>query len=162
MKLLTLLLSLMFLLGACGEEAVKKGLQQKEDYRYVEIEECMIPIPKRFEKLKQAEGYLYRFSYYTNLTDMQSINIRKSEKDAYLNAKTHFKQDKNTILKADYTKNNFKILVWSLINPVLEERHYVLFGPKTKINLANSNKTEINYLLDYCQKTWKLDKEKDN
>ena len=161
MKLLIMLLSLMFLLGACGEETVKKGLQQKEDYRYVEIEECTIPIAKRFEKLKEAEGYLYRFYYSSNL-NMQSINIRKNEKDAYIIIKTLIEQDKNTILKAEYTKNHFKILEWSLVDSVLHETHYALFGSKTKISLENSNQSKLKYLLDYCQKTWKLNNKKEN
>lgn len=162
MKLLTLLLSLMFLLGACGEETAKNGQQQKDEYRYVEIEECTIPIAKKFKKLKKAEGYLYRFSYSTNFTDMQSINIKRNEKDTYLIVKNLIEQGKNTILKAEYTKNHFKILEWNLVDSVLHETHYELFIPKTSIRIENSNKTELNYLLDYCKKTWKLNDRKEN
>ena len=167
MKLLTLLLSLMFLLGACGEETAKNGQQQKEDYRYVEIEECMIPIPKRFKKVNQKYSnktiffYIYETKKYKVLLQ-STIKATQRYKDDYIDMKNYLIQNKNTILKAEYTKNHFKILEWSLSDPVLEETHYKLFGPKTKISLVNSNKTELNYLLDYCKKTWKLDKEKEN
>jgi len=157
-KVITILSTVVLFLVSCGNETTAKKLEQKENYRYVEIEECNIPIPKKFEELKSSDMYLYRFWYGPNIQSFMKINISKNKEDDYIDSKNVIIQYKKTQLEADFVRNHFKILKWKMPDNVLDEVHYNLFGLKTKIILINSNKAELNYLLDYCKKTWKLNK----
>jgi len=149
------------LLQACGTEKTKE-LAQNENYRYVEIEECTIPIPKKFEELKVGDVYIYRFSYHPNIQNFMKINISKNRVDDYIDNKNTIMQNKGTKLISDFKRNHFKIIKWNIVNPIHDEDNYVLFGLKTNINLINRSEKELNYLLDYCKKTWKLDKGEEN
>lgn len=152
MKLLTILLSLMFILGACGEEAVKKGLQQKDDYRYVEIAECTIPIPSKF-KLNENNKFNQTYIYDRN-HKLHFISIHKRHQDDYIYAIESIDKMKNMTIVSETKKNHFKIIESTMD----EDTMFHLYGIKSRIDLLVSNKKELNYLLDYCQKTWKLDK----
>jgi len=145
------------LLQSCGTEEVDE-LVQKQNYRYVEIEECTIPIPKSFNELEVGKKELYRFIDDTNIKNYRSIDILINKKDDYENSKNFIMQNKSIHLESDFYRDDFRIIKWSKIDSIYDAEHYKLFGLKTRINLTSSNETELNYLLNYCKKTWKLDK----
>ena len=157
-KIISILGIAVLLLVSCGNETTHNQPEQKEDYRYVEIEECSIPIPKKFKELESGSVHIHRFGYRYNIIDYKKINISINKKDDYIYDKNSIMQSKITILKSDFLRNNFKIIKWELIDPVQNEDHYKLFGVKTNISLINSSEKELNYLLNYCKQTWKLNK----
>jgi len=159
MKLLTILFSLMFILGACGEEVIKKGVQQKDEYRYVEIEECTIPIAKKFKITNYGNKGLYLHNYvFEEKKDIFNkqylISVNKRHEDDYIHMIESIDKMKNMTIVSETKKNHFKIIESTMDGDTM----FHLYGVKSRIDLLVSNKKELNYLLDYCQKTWKLDK----
>jgi len=157
-KIITILSMATLLLVSCGTETTASKLKQKKDYRYVEIEECTIPIPKKFEELEIGNVYTHRFWYEQDIKNFMKINISINKEDDYLYDKNTIMQNKTTQLKSDFNRNHFKIIKWNLVDDIQDNDNYVLYGFKTKINLINSSEKELDYLLDYCKKTWKLNK----
>lgn len=157
-KTISILGIAVLLLVSCGNETTHNQPEQKEDYRYVEIEECSIPIPKKFKELEAGSAHIHRFFYRANIKNFMKINISKNRQDDYIDSKNTIMQNKSTLLKSDFYSNHFKIIKWDVLDSIHDESNYRLFGFKTNIYLINSNEKELNYLLAYCTKTWKLNK----
>jgi len=178
MKLLTLLLSLIFLLGACGKESVKSHPELDSKYDYIEIEECTIPVLKEFKiKTIKNNGASGEFKYTRNISFngkiakdeiYSAISIHKHSVDSYdkyLEKVELLLEHKAMEIRSKLEINNFKGIRFGVKNPIGKDNSYYLFGPITEIdiwNLEENKDNYITYLLNYCQKTWKLDKEKDN
>jgi len=160
MKYIYSLLALLFLLIACGTESTKPT--RDSAYNYVEIEECTIPVSKKMIHLKDSIGMLYRFAYDSNNgIDDYLMNFSKVTDDRYVNLKENIVQNKDIQIISESEQNHFKILQFNVIDPLMNNAYY-LVGPKTEIYISHSNDTKVNYLLNYCQKTWKLNKGKNN
>jgi len=160
MKYIYSLLTLMFLLTACNTESKKPT--RDPAYNYVEIEECTIPIPKKFKELESGKTKLYRFVDDSDIKNYKSIDISINKEDDYIDSKNFIMQNKSIQIESDFYRNHFKIIKWSVVDSIYDSEYYNLFGLKTNINLTSSNKSELNYLLDYCNKTWKLNKGENN
>jgi len=153
MKKIIILLSIALLfLQSCGNETRRKQAVQEKEYRYVEIEECTIPIPSKF-KLNENNKFNQTFIYDRN-HKLHFISIHKRHQDDYIYAIESIDKMKNMTMVSETKKNNFKIIESTMD----EDTFFHLYGVKSRIDLLVSNKKELNYLLDYCQKTWKLDK----
>jgi hypothetical protein len=152
-KTITILSAVVLLLASCGNEKTAKKLEQKEDYRYVEIEECTIPIPKKF-KLKESNNSKRIYSFDDKNHKLHIIHINKRYEDDYINMKEFIAQGRNRAIVSETERDNFKILE----STIYDDTMYYMYGKKSAIGLTTSNKAELNYLLDYCKKTWKLNK----
>jgi hypothetical protein len=158
-KTITILSAVVLLLASCGNEKTAKKLEQKEDYRYVEIEECTIPIPKKYDMTNHGneEPYLHNYVYEEKrhiLNKQYLITVKKRYEDDYINMKEFIAQGRNRTIVSETTRDNFQILE----STIYDDTMYYMYGKKSVIGLMPSNKAELNYLLDYCKKTWKLNK----
>ena len=158
-KTITILGMATLLLVSCGTETTASKPKQKKDYRYVEIEECTIPIPKKFEMTNygNSKPYLHNYVYEEKrliLNKQYIIAVKKRYEDDYINMKEFMAQGKDRAVVLERTKDNFKILE----STIYDDPVYHLYGKKSVIAMLPSNKKEVDYLLDYCKKTWKLNK----
>ena len=158
-KIISILGIAVLLLVSCGNETTHNQPEQKEDYRYVEIEECNIPIPKKFKITNHGneEHYLHNYVYKEKrhiLNKLYVITVNKKYEDAYINMKEFIAQGRYTTIVSETERDNFKILE----STIHDDTMFTLYGKKSVISLMPSNKKELNYLLDYCKKTWKLNK----
>jgi hypothetical protein len=146
------------MLVSCGTEKTKK-IVENENYNYVEIEECTIPIPKKYEMTNYGnkEPYSHNYLYEEKrdkLNKQYIIMTTKRFEDDYISMKEFIAQGRNRVVVLETTRNNFKILE----SKIYDDTIYNLYGKKSVIGLMPSNETELNYLLNYCEKTWKLNK----
>lgn len=162
----------MLVLGSCGTE---KKVEVSDKYNYHEIVECDIPVAKRFDRLFWKQG--------KNLYDRSYAHVI-NEEEAEMNAFYILKPDKRLKKRfSDYAHKksyeeveskygNFKIYKSDFHNPVTKSLisvTYTLMGER--INKKNFKtfisfnapteaqaKEELDYLLDYCQQTWRKSK----
>jgi len=160
-KLWIPLIFVTLLLQACGTEKTNE-IVQNQNYNYVEIEECTIPIAKKYEKLDPGTGYLYRFSYHsTSVKDFINsglIHVRHiKEGNHYIDRREWMAQQNTIHINSETKRKHFKIIEYKIVDGVLKPS-YSLYGKKTNIDISNAKKEDVNYLLNYCEKTWKLNK----
>ena len=155
-KVVTILSTVALFLVSCGNETTAKKPEQKEDYRYVEIEECTIPIPKKFKMTNYGnkKPYLHNYAYEEILSKYSIVQTTLRNEDDYITMKEFIAQGRNKAIVSETKRDNFQILE----STIYDDTMYHIYGEKSVISLLSSNKTELNYLLDYCKKTWKLNK----
>ena len=159
MKIISLFSIALLFLQSCGNETTRNQSEQETEYRYVEIAECTIPIPKKFKITNYGNNGFYLHNYiYEEKKDMRNkqylISVNKRRKDDYIHMIESIDKMKNMTIVSETKKNHFKIIESTMDGDTM----FHLYGVKSRIDLLVSNKKELNYLLDYCQKTWKLDK----
>lgn len=146
------------LLVSCGSEATE--LKKKAGYIYVEIEECSIPVPKIYEMAKHGNMHLYEHNYSYSDKYIQNLITKKRYEDDYENLISFIKKSKTMKLGLKRNRNNFSIVE---VNSTFDDKIiYYLFGINTHITLSGSNEEELDYILKYCKKTWKLNKGEKN
>ena len=158
-QLLFLGLSILFLVS-CGNEVTE--VKKKAEYIYVEIEECSIPVPKMYKKIKSKNTpqYYHRYVYDNGLFNSGTIFTQKRLEDSYEKIKTSIERMKK-VIDRERKDNQFTII--ETYTQYKKRRYtYFIFGIKTYIVLDGSNEEVLNYTLEYCKKTWKLDKGEDN
>lgn len=130
---------------------------KKEAYRYIEIDECTIPILKKYKTAKAAITYRYEFENTTYTESKDQINFfstaeRKKNLEEFktlINSITKYRIDTRKKEKKQW--KNFKVFKNKIENGYMID----LFGEKTILSFVNISKTELNYLMDYCKKTRK-------
>ena len=174
MKYIYSLLALLFLFTACGTE--KNKIEQDPAYDYVEIPECTIPVLKKLNmKYTKGNGWDGRFTFIENggkVIRLYDVGISESlpnMEDKYTERKNSLEQGKDTEIMFIKNTNEFKVIAWkSLTIPYPNQWiNYELFGTDTGISLSESGeeikqKKDLDYLLEYCKKTRKLNKGENN
>jgi len=130
---------------------------KKEAYRYMEIDECTIPILKKYKTAKAAITYRYEFENTTYTESKDQINFfstaeRKKNLEEFktlINSITKYRIDTRKKEKKQW--KNFKVFKNKIENGYMID----LFGEKTILSFVNISKAELNYLMDYCNKTRK-------
>ena len=129
----------------------------KSTYKYVEIQECSIPVPATMELIEKKEQYSYSFYepgpkdirkynahglavYTSNFTPLEELLQKLKNKDYPLKLIKKFKKGNFTIIQ-------FSFLEW--------DYNYRIFIGNSMIQLLNSSEKEMNYLVDFCGKTMK-------
>jgi len=151
----------LFMLISCGTET--EEVKKDPNYNYVEIEECTIPISNRYKKAKDGNDELYSHKYYdsnNSLGKFGKIVTQKRFQDDYIHSIEKMKKMKNVSLKNKRSREDFRILEFGFVQDTSSS--YYLFGKKTLITLFDSDDFEVEYLINYCKKTWKLDKGEKN
>jgi len=169
--LITLGLSIL-MLSSCGTE---KKVDVSEKYNYHEIVECDIPVAKRFDRIPDGkQGHPYDRNY------LHIINREEAEANLFFILKpdkrikkqfVEYATDKDMI-KIESKYGNFKIYKSDFHNPVtkslisvtykllgerIDKKTYISFDAPTEAQ----GKEELDYLLDYCQQTWRTSKKKE-
>ena len=158
-QLLFLGLSILFLVS-CGSEVTE--VKKKAEYIYVEIEECSIPVPKIYKIAKDgnAKPYEHKYHYFGKNFNGKTIVTKKRFEGDYEDLLSFVKKTKTMKLDQEINRTNFKIVT---VNSTFDDKiTYYLFGIDAYIILSGSNEEELNYTLNYCKKTWKLDKGEHN
>ena len=158
-QLLFLGLSILFLVS-CGSEVTE--VKKKAEYIYVEIEECSIPVPRKYNKIEDKDmgKYEYRYTYSGGKDDYKNISILHQKKNSYKRVKKLINSVNTMHINREFKRDEFRIIE---VNATYRKRYtYHILGIKTYIVLDGSNEEELNYTLEYCKKTWKLDKGEHN
>ena len=174
MKFILSLLSVALLLTSCGSETTKPT--QDPAYDYVEIEECIIPVLKEIKmKYTKVDGGRGSFNFIES--DGKKIRtyhvvISKSYssvKKKYIARKQDIEQSKITKIIFEKVTDKFNVIGWEAIDtPSLSKFvTYEFFGINTMISMNEygekiKQKKDLDYLLNYCKKTWKLNKGEKN
>ena len=160
----------MLVLSSYGTE---KRVEVSDKYNYHEIVECDIPVAKRFNIIRErvSNDHPYDREY------IHVINRKEAEVNLFFILKVDKKLKKSFSDNA-YEKSyeeveskygNFKIYKSKFHNPVTKSLMKVTYklmsekiDKKTHISFEAPTeaqaKEELDYLLDYCKKTWKLNK----
>ena len=171
-KILTSLGLSMLVLSSCG---TGKKVEVSDKYNYHEIVECDIPVAKRFDRIPNGrQGHPYDRNY------LHIINREAGEANLFFILKPDKRLKKrfsDYAHKKSYEEvaskyGNFKIYKSDFHNPVTKSLisvTYTLMGER--INKKNFKtfisfnapteaqaKEELDYLLDYCQQTWRKSK----
>jgi len=129
----------------------------KSTYKYVEIQECSIPVPATMELIEKTDEYSYSFSthvpkdlrkfnpkslavFASNFTPLEELLQKLKKKDYPLKLIKKFKKGNFTIIQ-------FSFLEW--------DYNYRIYVGNSMIQLLNSSEKEMNYLVDFCRKTMK-------
>ena len=171
MKIYITILSAMFMLNSCATE--EKKLERNPNYDYVEIEECTIPVLKEFKlKYTKVDGGKGTFDFIEkNHKKIRTYHIGISKSyinidNKYSTRKEEIEQRKDTRIFFEKITNKFQVIGWESVNTSIRFVNYEFFGVNTMIVLNEygkeiKQKKDLDYLLDYCQKTWKLNKKKE-
>ena len=177
MKQLITLMSIMLMIVSCGTEGTKT--KQDSAYDYVEMEECTIPVLKEFNITQiQGKGASGISQYDINISSKDGkakiknyliINIYKESSDnihdSHIVMREFLTQHNSIDIRSETEYFKFKIIEYGTKNPILNTSNFYLFGNTIVIDikgLPNKKKRYIKYLLNYCKKTWKLNKGKNN
>ena len=174
MKYIYSLLALLFLFTACGTE--KNKIEQDPAYDYVEIPECTIPVLKKLNiKYTKGDGGAGISSFIENggkKIRTCSVGISRSlpnMEDKYTEEKESLEQWKDAEIIFIKNTDEFKVIGWKSLKTHYPNQYikYELFGTNTMIALAESGnelkqKKDLDYLLEYCKKTRKLNKGENN
>jgi len=136
------------------EKIEDERAEKEQKYNFVEIEECTIPISKKYieEQKGNTERYKYKYIYPKKL-DFGKISVEKRFHDDYNVIMQAVKKNPSLEIKKKKRKNYFDITEIKSYNH--NSKIYMLFGKKSIITFINRNTNELDYLLDYCQRTWK-------
>jgi len=158
------------LLQGCGTETGK--IKKDPKYIYVEIEECTIPIPESYDIATDGNNEPYQHKYIgdKNIENYRAIaTASRQENDVErakkITEKTLSTLSNKSLKESIFNRDNFKIYEVTLLSKIASKTkttNYHLFGKNTQVILINSNEIELNYLLNYCKKTWKLNKGEKN
>lgn len=132
-----------------------------KDYQVVVLEECSIPIDKRFELIEKYSQYEYNFiakiikpvpDSNQTYTDMKFLRIKKIDK-----SKKIFEMLKKDGYKQIYDKRflDYRVLRKKPDYSLDESFLYVISNGKTYISLTKSNDEEAIRIIEYCEKTKK-------
>lgn len=128
-----------------------------EPYRYINIGECSIPIPKTFklrEKKSQYESTYHEFNDGLDKSKIKAskfIMIRHKTPNYYSYWINEIKQSKEMKLASKTKRGNFVILEVDFDYD--HSQNYHLIGEQVTLLLLNSSQKEVNSIIDYCEKT---------
>ena len=129
-------------------------VKYSEKYKYIEIEECFIPISIKSELLRKDSEYEYKF-YLPIHEILRGISIKKTKTDTYKNFLNSIRKVPNIILVDEVKKSGFKVIIFQFKNNILTDKLYILIGNKSTIMMNEFESKEVDYLIDYCEQTKK-------
>ena len=142
----TIMLSII-LLTSCASS-------KQNNYKFIEIKECNIPIPQIFKLIEKENQYEYAYFHSRPLSSSSFISIHKKKKDEYNRTLSDINEFDDMKLVSETRKGDFIIIQFSLAYD--NDIHYRLIGKESMIQLLHTSKKEVDYLIDYCEKTRRM------
>jgi len=149
-KYLSIIFGLLFIPNLWAKDT------ENQQYSYIRISECNIPIHKKYTLNEKIGKYEYR---YSSLTIQNALTGEDSSLAIFLKNKNMYKEVREFINTWDsvthVSEEKYKgFLLIKYISKVLSnkyENNYYIFSKDSVIAISNSTDNEINYIMDYCK-----------
>lgn len=121
-----------------------------EKYNFIKIQECFIPVPKKYELIDKNSLYEYSYNFcIPNTINCFMLGVNNQNKDSFHKYVYKMKKYiKNIDVSKNYKFKNYS--VYKIENKSFNEISYVINRNETTITLWNSSQEELDYLIDYC------------